>query len=191
MKRLICALACLNALLLMPSCNSSDSDKAKAQVAEAEAKRAQAEADKAKAELELLKVKREKAKPSVRVGKIAEQATKPQAKSIKGIHFGFWGTIGDADDAEMTMDGLTGTYSYGNRGKQGIMRTLKFVSYDKASGHLVLNAYLKGEYIGKFDGHYSYEDVDRGGGDIIGAGSYSGKFISVKGVSISFSLYCD
>ena len=100
-----------------------------------------------------------------------------------GIYFGGWGYIGGAH-AEIEMNGMTGEFEY-----SGIKRKLKFVSYNKRTGVLVLSEYdLKGRYIGKFVGHYAEFYVPEKGMTCM---SYEGTFTNTKGGKAKFMLYYD
>ena len=100
-----------------------------------------------------------------------------------GIYFSLWGSIGDAS-AEMDMNGMTGHFSY-----NGINRKLKFGSYNKRSGKLILKEYdLKGRYIGQFVGTYSEFYVPEKG---FTCASYNGTFTNTKGGKTTFYLYYD
>lgn len=82
------------------------------------------------------------------------------------------GRIGGDNDCVLDINGRTGYYSFLN-----YTRDIRVVSYDAASGNLVVNALERGtgKYIGKFVG------------TLDGYG-YRGKFTNYKGVSITFDL---
>lgn len=89
---------------------------------------------------------------------------------MTGVRFDMIGTIGGAD-AWMEMYGSTGVFEY-----SGIKRKLKFSSYNRRTGRLIISEYdLKGKYIGKFNG--IYKDCD-----------YIGVFTNKKGGKSRFEL---
>lgn len=114
-----------------------------------------------------------------------------ETTATNGVRFTFYGQIGNSESAEMVMNGNSGHYSYTVNGKPSGSRTLKFVSYNRKSKRLVLNAYANGKYIGKFDGRFDMGKAYHPEYGYIDAGSFYGKFISVKGIRISFYLYID
>lgn len=76
------------------------------------------------------------------------------SKTRKGLSLNLTGSIATANDAEFTLNGITGegqvTFTSGGARQE---RKLKFDSYDKASGRLVIKEYFSnGTYIGDFDG---------------------------------------
>jgi hypothetical protein len=85
---------------------------------------------------------------------------------------GFIGSTG-----YMTIDrNGRGSYTYDSNGTS-LTRNIEVVSYDKSSGHLLIESYNKsGEYIGVFDG-YTTSDY-----------SYSGTFTNYKGGMVEFRL---
>lgn len=103
--------------------------------------------------------------------------------SSSGVNMSLWGSIGEAHCKDFIMEGKTGYYQF--EGKDNAKRILKLKSYDKIDGHCVLDAYLRGQYIGKFDGQY---EIITGEHE---ANIYKGKFISVRSVKLDFYLYVD
>ena len=103
--------------------------------------------------------------------------------SSSGVNMSLWGSIGEAQCKDFIMDGKTGYYQF--EGKDNAKRTLKLKSYDKTDGRCVLDAYLRGKYIGRFDGQYEIITGEHA------ANIYKGKFISVRGVKLDFYLYVD
>lgn len=120
-----------------------------------------------------------------------KEASPYDEKPFKGLYFSLWGSIGDSDDIDFVMNGATGFYTYNRKGQQAIKRTLKLSSYNRSTGKLILNAYLKEKYIGKFDGIFKEEHVNIGNGEYKYITVYSGEFISIKGIRLKFYLYCD
>lgn len=111
---------------------------------------------------------------------IKSEGLKPaEIVATNGIRFDYVGRVGNGNGS-MTMYGNTGTYSYTtDDGIPSGKRTLKFVSYNRSTGRLILNAYARGKYIGKFDGTFDPR-----------AGWYRGTFISVRGIRLSFEYGC-
>jgi len=115
----------------------------------------------------------------------------------EGIKLGLWGLIGDSH-AELDMNGLTGSYSYGLTNGEA-HRRLEFESWDKKTGHLVLRAYEQNsdKFIGKFDGTYEYGNATEGEYDEDGeeilhwVESYDGVFTNYKGAKVKFHLWFD
>lgn len=101
---------------------------------------------------------------------VAESAEEPQ---VSGPYASLY-TI-DTAGRRMTFDinGNTGSYQFS--GTDNVLRTLRLESYNPGSGRLVMKAYLRGRYIGKFSGIYD-------------GSSYNCTFISVKGARINYYL---
>ena len=87
------------------------------------------------------------------------------------VSFRLSGKVGG--EAEIEMDGNKG---WCRMAHDNAKRTLELISYNSESGKCILNAYLNGKNIGKFDGTYN--------GD-----SYIGIFESVKGVKLDFVFH--
>ena len=91
------------------------------------------------------------------------------------LSFNLHGQIGDSNEAEMTIDGSTGEFSYPVGGKP-VRRKLEIEEYNENSGKLIVKEYAKdNSYVGIFEGTY----ID---------GCYKGTFTNFKGVSIPFNL---
>lgn len=88
----------------------------------------------------------------------------------------FTGIIGAAGN--MTLDSKGGgSYTYTSNEKS-FTRSIKVKSYDRTSGHLLIESYNKnGDYVGLFDGYTSSNS------------SYSGTFTNYKGGTVEFRLY--
>ena len=92
----------------------------------------------------------------------------------RGVRFWMHGSIGGTEYAIMEMNGMTGSFEYA-----GIKRKLKFSSYDRKTGKLILSEYdLKGKYIGQFVG--TYQPLK---------GTYKGTFTNTKGGKTNFELW--
>lgn len=103
--------------------------------------------------------------------------------SPDGIFMCLQGNIGGAT-FDMVMNGDDGWYN--NTGSESVnsRRILEFVSFDSRDGHFVMNAYLRGEHVGRFDG-YLEADWNVIPSPII---SYEGIFHSSTGSRLNFLL---
>ena len=88
----------------------------------------------------------------------------------------YTGIIGAAGN--MTIDSKGGgSYTYTSN-ETSFTRSIKVKSYDRTSGHLLIESYNKsGDYVGLFDGYTSSNS------------SYSGIFTNYKGGTVEFRLY--
>lgn len=114
-------------------------------------------------------------------------------KSLTPVYMGLWGNVGGTTFL-FDMNGTTGSYipyDMGKGSEYGERRQLKLVSYNPKTGKCVIKAYLKGSYIGQFNGIFNEETVDKGDGDVMTLQSYTGDFTSVKGGKLHFFLYFD
>lgn len=174
-------------LLVATACNKTNQSNIEATKAETE--RLKAEIEKTKAETELIKAKSAAASQEAKV-KTDEPtpsvATQPEYVCIDAS---LWGSIGDSNDAEMTMYGTTGAYTYNRKGQQADTRTLRLNSFDKKSRRLVLDAYLGKKYIGKFDGLCYFASSKTGNSLNVEISYYKGEFKSIKGINIDFCLH--
>lgn len=84
----------------------------------------------------------------------------------------FVGTIGGESNRSLEIGPDGGQYIV-NSGA----RDVKFNTYDEATGALVIDAYVSGNFIGNFDGTFNPS-----------TGEYSGTFTNTKGGSVKFSL---
>ncbi len=97
--------------------------------------------------------------------------TETNESETNGAIYGYWyGRIGGYS-ASLSMDGYTGYVSMEGSGD----RTLKLKSY--SGNKLVINAYLRGKYIGYYSG-----TLDR-------YGNYKGTFFNKNGGKVTFELY--
>ena len=124
---------------------------------------------------------------------VKDSASAPEVAtpSSPGVYMGLFGSIGDSEQVDFEMNGTTGWYTYQRQGVTGPKRTLKLKSYNNKTGRCVIDAYLKGKYIGCFDGNFFEDEVDMGDGETKVVQSYGGVFTSAKGVKVDFSLYID
>lgn len=90
----------------------------------------------------------------------------------------FVGTIGSK--GSMTIDGNGGgSYTYDLNGTP-LTRNIKLKSYDRPSGHLLIESFDKsGNYVGLFDGYTRNDN------------SYSGTFTNYKGGTVEFRLFAE
>ena len=119
------------------------------------------------------------------------EAVPSNASDSKGVYMGLWGQIGDSNDVDFEMNGTTGYYSYNRQGQGSGRRTLRLLSYDKRTGHCVIEAFSNGKSIGRFDGTFNEVDVEDDQGEHHYGQSYGGKFISTNGTVLDFSMYAD
>ena len=165
----------------------AENDRLEAQIAKMEAEKeaasARAAAAAAKAEAEAAKAKATAQANSNASGNELSSSSKSSSSSSDEIYLSLWGTIGDAP-AELYMDGRSGTFEY-----NGIHRIVKFKSYNRRTGKLILSEYdTKGNYIGQFVGTYTEEYIPEAGHV---ACSYDGEFTNTKGGKATFNLYAD
>ena len=99
----------------------------------------------------------------------------PRESTVFPYSTHFTGSIGA--EGSMTIDGYGGGfYSYDNNGTI-LTRNIKVKSYDKNTGHLLIEGYDKsGNYVGLFDGYTRNDN------------SYSGTFTNYKGGKAEFQL---
>lgn len=99
----------------------------------------------------------------------------PRESTVFPYSTHFTGTIGA--EGNMTIDGYgKGSYSYNNNGTT-LTRNIKVKSYDKHTGHLLIESLDKsGNYVGLFDGYTRNNN------------SYSGTFTNYKGGTVEFQL---
>lgn len=119
------------------------------------------------------------------------EAVPEKASDSKGVYMSLWGQIGDSNDVDFEMNGTTGYYSYKRQGQDSGRRTLRLISYDKRTGHCVIEAFSNGKSIGKFDGTFNEVDVEDDEGEHHYGQSYGGKFTSTNGTVLDFSMYVD
>ena len=122
----------------------------------------------------------------------AVQAVTDKQKLVP-VKMSLWGNVGDTSFL-FDMNGTEGSYIPFDMEKDkvyGARRQLKLMSYNPKDGKCVINAYLKGDYIGQFDGVLTEDKIDLGGGDSKFVQSYCGFFTSAKGARLKFDLYYD
>lgn len=120
-----------------------------------------------------------------------EEAEKVVPMPAEGVMMSLMGNIGGAP-ATLDMEGHEGFYEYELRGGR-VKRNLKLESYDKRSGHIVLQAIDKntGKLVGRFDGTFVIECNTDDEGEEHCFNSYTGVFTNVKGAKVDFMLYID
>ena len=117
----------------------------------------------------------------------------PDKQKTTPVKMSLWGNVGGTSFL-FDMNGTEGSYIPFDMEKDreyGARRQLKLVSYNPKDGKCVINAYLKGDYIGKFEGVLTEAKVDMGGGDSKFVQSYCGFFTNAKGARLKFDLYYD
>lgn len=126
----------------------------------------------------------------------AKEASSAGEGSKEGVHpvyMGVWGGVGGTGFM-LDMNGTTGSYipyDMAEAKEYGERRQLKLVSYDPKSGLCIINAYLKGKYIGQFKGTFEEEEVKMDEGGSYSYQAYSGVFTSEKGAKLNFNFHFD
>ena len=127
---------------------------------------------------------------------VAEQDDLPEKNTTKAeekesgshpVHMSMWGNAGGTT-FNFDMNGKTGSYipyDFAEGKEYGARRQLKLVSYSPKDGRCVINAYLKGKYIGQFDGTFFEEDGEHF------IQTYHGIFYSVNGAKLDFNFHFD
>ena len=106
---------------------------------------------------------------------VNDESSEQSEAASATLSFNLHGQIGDSNEAEMTIDGSTGEFSY-PVGRKPVRRKLEIEEYNENSGKLIVKEYAKdNSYVGVFEGTY----ID---------GCYKGTFTNFKGVSIPFNL---
>lgn len=125
-----------------------------------------------------------------------KEASSAGGGSKEGVHpvyMGVWGGVGGTGFL-FDMNGTTGSYipyDMAEAKEYGERRQLKLVSYDPKSGLCIINAYLKGKYIGQFKGTFEEAEVEMDGGGSYSYQAYSGVFTSEKGAKLNFNFHFD
>lgn len=125
-----------------------------------------------------------------------KEASSAGGGSKEGLHpvyMGVWGGVGGTGFL-FDMNGTTGSYipyDMAEAKEYGERRQLKLVSYDPKSGLCIINAYLKGKYIGQFKGTFEEEEVKMDEGGSYSYQAYSGVFTSEKGAKLNFNFHFD
>ena len=122
-----------------------------------------------------------------------EPPKEPKAHKPQPVYMGVWGSVGGTGFL-FDMNGLTGSYrpyDIADAREYGQRRQLKLEDYDPKSGRCIINAYLKGEYIGQFDGICEEMEVEKDDGMSYGYQAYNGIFTSNKGARLEFHFHFD
>ena len=122
-----------------------------------------------------------------KVEKVEEVSTVTEPE-LQTVQMSMWGYAGETN-FNFDMNGTTGSYipyDFAQGKEHGARRQLKLVSYNPKNGRCIINAYLKGKYIGQFDGIFKEEEI---GEHFLQ--SYQGKFISVNGAKLDFQFHYD
>ena len=113
--------------------------------------------------------------------------TVEKESGLHPVHMSMWGNAGGTT-FNFDMNGKTGSYipyDFAEGKEYGARRQLRLVSYSPKDGRCVINAYLKGKYIGRFDGIFFEEDGEHF------LQSYHGIFYSVNGAKLDFNFHFD
>lgn len=106
---------------------------------------------------------------------VNDESSEQSEAASATLSFNLHGQIGDSNEAEMTIDGSTGEFSYPVGGKP-VRGKLEIEEYNENSGKLIVKEYAKdNSYVGVFEGTY----ID---------GCYKGTFTNILGVSYPFNL---
>ncbi len=105
------------------------------------------------------------------------KAERIAAEHSSNIYMFFVGKIGGDENAEINLNGKTGTYTF-----LDMTRNVTVDSYNENTGDLVISGYERktGKYIGRFVGKVRTLSN--------GWHGYRGKFTNYKGVSLPFDL---
>ena len=125
--------------------------------------------------------------------KKASPAEEGSQGGLHPVYMGVWGGVG-VTGFLFDMNGTTGSYipyDMAEAKEYGERRQLKLVSYDPKSGLCIINAYLKGKYIGQFKGTFEEAEVEMDGGGSHSYQVYSGVFTSEKGAKLNFNFHFD
>ena len=109
-------------------------------------------------------------------------------ENVDEVIMNLWGTIGESQVQDFVVEKKSGWYKINGYAQK---RTLEVESYNTIDGHCVLNAFLNGQYIGRFSGIFKSDEVKIDQEETKTIQSYSGTFESVKGAKLEFYLYID
>ena len=172
MRRIICGTICACVVLLLWSCsnkaNESESSGSEVRAADS-AKVLTARADSFRKVMNV--------RDTVKQDSAAQESPKKQ----NGVYMSMWGRAGETG----FLFDMAQAKEYGER------RQLKLVSYNPTDGACVINAYLRGKYIGQFRGTFNEEDIEMDDGGSHYVQAYGGVFTSAKGAKVDFSFYFD
>ena len=118
---------------------------------------------------------------------------KTTTEKLYPVYMGVWGNVGGTC-FNFDMNGTTGSYipyDLAEAKEYGARRQLKLVSYDPRTGKCVINAFLKGAYIGRFDGIFKEDEFETDDGGQHTVQQYNGIFTSVKGAKLDFNMHFD
>lgn len=184
MRRLLCGTMCACVALLLWACSSkaNESESSGSEVRAADsAKVLTARADSFRKVMNV--------RDTVKQDSVAQESPKKQ----EGVYMSMWGHAGETGFL-FDMDGTTGSYipyDMAQAKEYGERRQLKLVSYNPTDGACVINAYLRGKYIGQFRGTFNEEDIEMDDGGSHYVQAYGGVFTSAKGAKVDFSFYFD
>ena len=122
-----------------------------------------------------------------------EEEASPKKASLHPVYMGMWGNCGGTGFM-FDMNGTKGSYipyDMAEAKEYGARRQLELVSYDLSNGMCTINAFLKGKYIGQFQGIFEEEEVEFDENNSNTLQSYHGIFTSVNGAKLDFHFHCD
>ncbi|MBQ6652668.1 MAG: hypothetical protein IJM81_04630 [Prevotella sp.] len=120
-----------------------------------------------------------------------EEPSTPKSATRK-VYMGMWGNVGGTGFM-FDMDGTTGSYipyDMAEAKEYGARRQLRLVSYNPKTGKCIINAFLKGKYIGQFDGIFE-EAGDPDDEESHYFQAYNGLFKSINGDKLEFHFHFD
>ncbi len=117
---------------------------------------------------------------------VKEEASASDAIEVSPITMNYGGWIGGENCSDFQVEGTSGYYLLTPENHGGVKRTLSLETFNPNTGECVINAYLRDDYIGKFEGKVA--NLEKQDGRYL-CHSFSGAFISVKGARLDFSLY--
>ena len=109
------------------------------------------------------------------------------------VHMGLWGSCGGTGFL-FDMNGTKGSYipyDMAEAREYGERRQLELVSYNPSDGICTINAFLKGKYIGQFQGIFEEEEVEVDEHTTHLIQAYNGIFTSVNGAKLDFHFHYD
>lgn len=124
---------------------------------------------------------------------IIEETSSEETEQLHPVYMGMWGAVGGTGFL-FDMDGTKGSYipyDMGEAKEYGERRQLELVSYDPKSGNCIINAFLRGKYIGQFKGIFEEDEVELDEGGSHAFQAYNGTFTSDKGAVLKFHFHFD
>ena len=127
------------------------------------------------------------------VSRSSETKAAKEEEKLHPVYMGVWGGVGGTGFM-FDMNGTEGSYipyDMAEAKEYGERRQLKLVSYDPKDGTCIINAYLKGKYIGQFKGTFEESELKMEDGGTYTYQAYDGIFTSAKGAKLDFHFHFD